>query len=322
MKNRSILLAVILLSLVSFPLYGDDIPDDVLLQLRIDRKNKVIGIDYFGPAKWLASLADVEHPPTVITGAKEFFLRQHELSIGEVRFIASLKAVERLQVGVLPDPIKVSTKMVEVISDMHSLQSLSFNVDQSSQVRWKKLGALPNLESLQIAGDVEFRASDLEAFSSLHTLQSLHLIGSFQESKVDWLSRLNQLVVVEIASDELTPSLVDAIAKLKSLEILRVTGSQFGFEHIKRLCQNSGQSMMSLKIEVNDRTVLNYISEFSSLKFLELDLGNQVFSIDASVFKGLRQLDGLRIRGKLDKASAIALSNELSLSVLDLETKE
>ena len=88
----ALLALAVLLSLSSPSLQGDEIPESGLIQLRFDRKNDIVGFDFFGPADWLASQWNAKKIH-VFASAKEVFLRQHAISVGEVKFVASLKTV-------------------------------------------------------------------------------------------------------------------------------------------------------------------------------------------------------------------------------------
>jgi hypothetical protein len=173
---------------------------------------------------------------------------------------------------------------LNVIKDWMNLRRLNISGTQAGVATMSLLGRLTRMESLDVAG------SDVpdDALQELLPLTNLKHLGlgrsSLTEGAIEVLSLLDNLQSLDLsrpsdrrsrrrgASDRMAPALVEAIAKLRDLRILRVGHSEIDAAAV-RVWASSLEKLERLGLESCTRiddSVAATVAEWKSLKQLDL----------------------------------------------------
>lgn len=184
---------------------------------RTNPDREVVHIHFMGSAKWLASQNAPAAKFHKLPELHSLTLNQHSLSLGELQYIASLKRVTELEIGLLPDEVEIARGVLMPLKNMKSLERLSVSANGMIDEDFAFLGKLPRLEEFTVDGDSEFSDRLIFTLAELKRLKRLHLKGRFTEAAIASLTIHQSLENLYIDSPLLTDRAIAAVSLLPNL---------------------------------------------------------------------------------------------------------
>jgi hypothetical protein len=202
---------------------------------------------YQGDSGWLSEQKDPKshlHELKTLTALK---LVQHDISLAEMRYVATLKQLRSLTIGDAPECVSIDKPAFAVISECAWLESLWICKKDLKDSDLQVFLKLPNLKFITIEGEnlCEDGAPHGLTEQAVHTLASIKTLEhvairgdtGFTDHSVAGLAKLPNLKSLELTSSRLTDNALGIIASEMKLRELWIESPQFTDKGVSLLKQ-------------------------------------------------------------------------------------
>jgi len=217
-------------------MYTDYIEKDGAVEER-DAKS----ITFFGDARWLAKQESPSSHWHKLPLLSSISLSDHDVSLGEMTYVSTLKGVTDMDVGFFPDVVRIDKKALSRIGHMKGIKGLTFYVTGVKEEDWTFLTKLSNLEYLSVDGEHLHLGDDFLQFASkIPSLETMNIphCSKFTDNGIKKLESLQNLNHLWLSSSLITDESLKTMAKLEKLNTLRLVSPHLtgdGKKHLSKL---------------------------------------------------------------------------------------
>lgn len=210
-----------------------------------DKDETPVGADYAGGAEWLSSQKDPSshlHRMKTLEGVRLYL---HDITLPEIRYVASLTQVRELILGQAPEKVGMEPGVLAVVAQCRHIEMLSMCKSNLTNADCKTLSRMANLKALTIEGEDLCNAKDphgltADAVDSLVKLESLELLeirgdAGFTDQGVEKLAALPNLKSLELRSRHLTDKALEIVASRMKLTRVQLESPHFTESAIVKL---------------------------------------------------------------------------------------
>lgn len=278
-------------------------------------------IVFSGEAAWLTAQVDPRSHFHNLPGLRRLTLVRHDVSVQELKYIATLTRVVALDVGSVTwglkeDEVSVSGEGLSQIGNMVWLEELEINASGLGEEGWSFLTNCNALRSLRIGRDVPVTDSFFEQVANCQSLEILEIRGtnrSFSDSALVHVAKLGNLKVLRLSSTRLTDNGVESLGQLVNLEMLNVYGplTAKSLDHARPL---RNLRHLGLSIKSAPAPAMAIVASFANLETLDL-ASAELGDAELAELRGHRSLRRLY----LNNTKVTARSLEMLESIKSLE---
>jgi len=198
---------------------------------------------YQGNADWLAKQEDPRSHLHELKELTALQLVQHDISLPEMRYVASLKQLRHLMIGQAPEAVKIGQPALSVLSECQWLEDVWICKTNLSNPDLMMLKKLPNLKRVTIEGGDLCKAGAPHGLSeeaalilaSIKTLEEVAIRGDagFSDQSVRELAKLPRLEALELNSSKFTDETLEIITSQMKLRELWIRSPRFTDEGVQ-----------------------------------------------------------------------------------------
>jgi hypothetical protein len=210
-----------------------------------DADGKAVLAVYQGNSDWLAKQDDPQSHLHDLKDLTSVQLVQHNISLPEMRYVASLKHLRFLTIGQAPEAVDIDRSTLSVLSECRWLEGVSICKTNLKDDDLQVLQKLPIIKRITIEGGDLCNAGTPHGLSeqavhvlvSIKTLEDISIRGDagFSDRSVEELATLPKLKSLELDSSKLTDKTLEIIATKMKLRELWIRSPQFTAEGIRKL---------------------------------------------------------------------------------------
>lgn len=226
-------------------------------------------LTFFGPSESLAEELHVRALNQQVTTLESVSLQQHTVSNAEIRSLAACKRLVALEIGDYPDSVVVEQGVIDVISKLTTLESLSIYASDISFRDVEQLKSLDKLKYLTLFGKWQDEPGAVSWLGNCPKLESLIIDGVINED-FNWLSRLTQLQFLSVRTNKLDRSFFVSLDNAQELRGLAIDLAVFGSDELNMLSSTHGNAIRTLEIAIEDSKQFELLSRFPKLERLGL----------------------------------------------------
>jgi hypothetical protein len=237
---------------------------------------------YSGQAQWLEKQQDEMSHLHRLPKLGAVVLLNHEVSSDELKYVASLKNVERVWVGDAPEGVSVAAEALTAFAEMRQLRDLQLCIHGLDKSHMRFLAECRALSGLTIQ-----RASEWQWVHG-KSPDGVIRLGELTDSCGDHIAAVKTLDTLDVLGNRwLTDDFVEKISGLPKLRTLSIDSSLLTDDALRIIAENMQLESLAISSPLlTDAGVKKWLGRAGTLRNLEID-SPQLTDIAFDVLKPL-----------------------------------